>query len=160
MSVFRHFVLVSFALAIAAPALAGGPLEAPDDGGPGGDYTGWTPVAFIFGGIDTATSTVRVACMNVGQVETNAVVQFYDAGDNPTRQPDEEDNLTMPPSDVDTATTAGTNNGTMTARVLVEQKKAAKSVQCSGVQLDGGIPVAGLEVVYIKKAPKIKVAKK
>jgi len=148
------------AVGLATPALAGGPFEAPDDTGPLAiDFTGWTPVAFVYGGRDNATNRSRVLCVNVGTVATDVAVQWYDAGDVATRQPVLEGFNSMPPSDLDADgfETDGTVVGNVFARVIVSNKKAA--IQCAGRIEVSGTPSGSLEVVYIKKTPKARISK-
>lgn len=156
----NHFVLAAIvAVGLATPALAGGPLEAPDGTGPSlQDLSGWAPVAFIHGGEDGATVRARVLCTNVGNAAANVAVQFYDDGDDPTRQPLIELIEGLPVSDMDWFPTDGTINDYVLIRVLADTKKAA--IQCGGFnEAVGGDPVSALQVVYIKKAPKAKFSK-
>jgi hypothetical protein len=151
--------VVTITMAFAAPALAGGPLEAPDGGGPlGTDFTGWTPVAFLYGGVDNATTRSRIICTNLNHISTDVAIQWYTASDSFSRQPLVEEQDDLLPSDADDFVTDGTLDRDLLVRVLVSEKKA--QIHCSGRIEVGGAPGSPLEVVYVKKAPKVRVLKK
>ena len=153
-----HVLAAIVAVGLATPALAGGPFEAPDGAGPSAvDFTGWTPVAFVYGGKDNATTRSRVVCVNVGTVSTSFAVQWYNGADVSTRQPVEENSLGLPPSDMDWDETSGTLVTDLFARVLVRDKKA--QIQCAGRIEVSSAPSGSLEVVYIKKTPKARISK-
>jgi hypothetical protein len=147
------------AVLLAMPALGGGPLEPPDAGGPGiEDYTGWTPLAFVMGGRDDASTRSRVHCLNVGTTETRVAVQWYDDAETSSREPFLEGSAPMPPGDLDVFVTSGGPNLEVFARVLIRDKRAR--VACAGQTEDAaGVPLAALEVVYLKKIPKPVVAR-
>ena len=173
--VLRRLAYPLFALFLAAPALAQGPLSKPDGSGPGAiDFSGYT-VLYLINGVrrDTADAQeTQIICLNVGTKEVNWAVQVFDSGGAPSAPECETGVEDTTPGDADVFTTdQGGSNFVVTgtcpagdtaatvgvARVIAQEKKAA--LVCTALVIDDTTRnvVANLPVTPVAKPPKIKI---
>jgi hypothetical protein len=171
----RTLAATALALALATPALAQGPLSPPNDSGPSAtDYTGYT-VLYLINGVRRHTPNgqgTQIVCTNLGQEDVHWAVQVFDGTGSPTLVCETTASTPSDPGENDTFTTgslhdnfglAGTcpNGNTTTqigtARMIVEEKKAA--LLCTARAIDDVTRnvVADLPVLPLGKPPKLKI---